>query len=352
MKIKLLILEKDEIYLKRITDVFNNKYTNALEVYSFTNKERALICLKESAIDVALISDLYSIEDEGIPNRCGIAYFVNNSEIETINGRKAIYKFSQIEVIYKHILSVYAENAPEMKKKLNNNIGAKIINFIPVSGGVGSSTMSVAFAKYMAIRGKRVCYLNMEELGITEKYFYGEGENNIGDIIYAIKSKKSNLSLKIKSIVKKDTSGVDFFESSKRALDMKELSEEELILLLHEIEALDEYEYIILDSDFSLNKKAIEILKESTYIILTSDGSEVSNNKFGRAYEAFLIIEQQEDMDLVGKMKLVYNKFRSKTSSQIESQIEIIGGVPKYEGATERRIIEQICHMDIFDKIS
>ena len=42
MKIKLAILERDTSYLNRIVSVFNTKYTDKFEVYSFTNLEVAL----------------------------------------------------------------------------------------------------------------------------------------------------------------------------------------------------------------------------------------------------------------------------------------------------------------------
>ena len=39
MKIKLAILESDVSYLKRIVSVFNTKFADKLEIYSFTDKE-------------------------------------------------------------------------------------------------------------------------------------------------------------------------------------------------------------------------------------------------------------------------------------------------------------------------
>ena len=50
----------------------------------------------------------------------------------------------------------------------------KIITFLPVAGGVGSSTMAAACSYNIAARGKRVLYLNLEQLehrafSLTEK---------------------------------------------------------------------------------------------------------------------------------------------------------------------------------------
>lgn len=39
MKIKLAIIEKDKNYLNRIISVFNTKYSDKFEIYSFTEIE-------------------------------------------------------------------------------------------------------------------------------------------------------------------------------------------------------------------------------------------------------------------------------------------------------------------------
>lgn len=40
MKIKVALLDKDKEYLDRLTGVFNTKYADKLEVYSFTDEKK------------------------------------------------------------------------------------------------------------------------------------------------------------------------------------------------------------------------------------------------------------------------------------------------------------------------
>lgn len=42
MKIKVALLDKDKEYLDRLTGVFNTKYADKLEVYSFTDEKNAI----------------------------------------------------------------------------------------------------------------------------------------------------------------------------------------------------------------------------------------------------------------------------------------------------------------------
>ena len=54
MRIKLAILESDGVYLDRMVSVFNVKYGDKLEIYSFTDRNAALVAMKTTKIDVFL----------------------------------------------------------------------------------------------------------------------------------------------------------------------------------------------------------------------------------------------------------------------------------------------------------
>ena len=61
--------------------------------------------------------------------------------------------------------------------------------------------MAVSFARYFAKCGKKTLYFNTEELGDSSIYFMGEGQFSFDDLIYAVKSKKANMTLKFESTV-------------------------------------------------------------------------------------------------------------------------------------------------------
>ena len=114
MKIKLAILERNTGYLNRIVAVFNTKYADNFEIYSFTDEQIALATLDSRKIDVFVASDAFEIDVTMLPRRCGFAYFVDSPDIETLHEQQAICKFQKVELIYKQILSVYSENAGDV----------------------------------------------------------------------------------------------------------------------------------------------------------------------------------------------------------------------------------------------
>lgn len=352
MKIKLAILEKDRSYLTRVVSVFGTKYSDKFEIYSFTDDEVALAMLNASKIDVLLAGDSFDIDVARLPKRCAFAYLVDSVGIDMINNQRAICKFQKADLIYKQILSIYAEKASSITGFKMTGDEGKVIGFCSASGGVGSSTMAAACAVYLASRNKKVLYLNLEKYGSADMFFSGQGQFGMSDIIFALKSKKTNLALKLESCVKKDPSGVYFFSQARVALDMIEMNANDTLRLLTELKATGEYDYIVLDMDFGIDKDMLKVYRQAQDIILVGDGSLESNMKIERAYEALAILEENADAPLTGRMSFVYNKVGSKTGHTLNAEgLKMLGGAPRYARAEVQQVIEQLAAMDLFEPI-
>ena len=352
MKIKLAILEKDVSYLNRIVSAFSTKYSDKFEIYSFTDLAVAMESLEVAKIDVLVANDAFEINVADLPKRCGFAYFVDSADINMENDQRAICKFQKADLIYKQILSVYSEKAGSISGLKLDEDSTKIIFFNSVSGGTGASTMAASAALHFAARNKKTLYLNIEKFGSSDIFFSGEGQFDISDIIFALKSKKANLPLKLESCVKQDDKGVYFYSQSKIALDMLELGREEIIRLISELKLTGGYDYIIVDSDFGLDKDSIKIYRLAHSVVWVGDGSEISNSKIFRAYNALSTLESNADSPLTNRLCLIYNKFSNKTSKALtDIGIKNIGGAPRFEHATVDMVLDQLCTKDFFDKI-
>lgn len=352
MKIKLAILEKDLSYLNRIVSVFGTKFADKFEVYSFTDKDVALTNVESSRIDVLVASTEFDMDVDKLPSRCGFAYFVDSPDIDTYKDQRVICKFQKADLIYKQILSIYSENAGSISGLKLGDENSKVVMFASVVGGTGTSSVAAACAVNYASLGYKVLYLNFDKFGSSDVFFSAEGQFNMSDIIFALKSKKSNISLKLESCVKQDARGVYFYSESKLALDMQELGADEIIHFLDEIKISGGYDYIIVDTAFGLDKMSVEILKQAHSIVWVCDGSEVSNAKMLRAYESLMVKEQSDDMRLVDRIGLLYNKFSSKTSQMLTGlNIRDLGGAPKFEYATTEQVVNQLASMQVFNEI-
>ena len=352
MRVKIALLEKDKSYLTRIMSTFGTKYADKLEVYSFTDPEVALGTLSGAKIDLLLASDAFNIDVSKLPNRCAFAYLVDSMGIEMLNDQRAICKFQRADLIYKQILSIYSEKASSITGFNVSGEEGHVLLFASPSGGVGSSTMAAACAMRFAKQGKKVLYLNMETFGTSEVFFRGEGQFDMHDIIFALKSKKTNLSLKLESCVKQDPCGVYYYAESKVALDMMELSVDDSIRLLSELKLTGSYNYIIIDAPFGLSKDMLNLYRQARAIVLVGNGSEESNNKIERAYAAMSILEASSDAPLNRRTCFMYNKVSSKGAQQINAEgMKVLGGAPCYTGVSVRQIVEQLATMEMFDAI-
>lgn len=352
MKIKLAILEKDVSYLSRIVAVFSTKYADKFEIYSFTDAAVALSSLDAAKIDVLVANDAFDVDVSLLPKRCGFAYLVDSADIEMKNDQRAICKFQKVDLIYKQILSVYSEKAGSISGLKLDEESTKIIFFSSVSGGAGASTMAAAAAMRYAAQNKKTLYLNLEKFGSADTFFSGEGQFDMSDVIFALKSKKANLSLKLESCVKQDDNGVCFYSQTQIALDMLELSSDEIIRLISELKLTGGYDYIVVDTDFGLDKDSLKLYRLGHALVWVADGSEVSNSKVFRAYNALCTLEANAESPLVNRLCLIYNKFSNKTS-QVLSDINLrnLGGAPRFEHATQEMVLEQLKTKDMLDKI-
>ena len=352
MKFKLAILERDQNYLNRIVNVFSTKYADKCQIYSFTDMEMALATLETEKIEVLVASDVFEINVKKLPKRCGFAYFVDSADVETINDQPAICKFQKADLIYKQILSIYSENAGKISGLKLGNDSSKILFFQAVSGGAGASSMAAACAMRYAAKGKKTLYLNLERFGSANVFFHAEGQFNMSDLIFALKSNKANMAMKLESYVKQAENGVFFYDQAENALDVMELKVDDIKTLISKLQVAGSYEYIIVDMDFSLSTDALRLYRDGHTIVWVADGSEISNMKLDRAFKAISTREEHADSPLTNRLALIYNKFSNKTCKMLaDIGIRFIGGVPRFEHATSIQVLEQLSKNDMFDKI-
>ncbi len=354
MKIKLAILESDKTYLERLVSAFSIKYSDKFEIYSFTNLDVAVNTVISNRVDVFLAHESFEIDRKSLPARCAFAYLVESIGIDSVRNEVAISKFQKADLIYKQILSLFSENNSSITGlHVDDHEDTKVIAFQSPAGGTGCSTASAACAINMASKNNKVLYLNLEKFGSADVFFTAEGNSDFSDIIYAIKSKKGNLSLKLESAVKQDTTGVFFYSATKMALDMAELNSGEIKRLISDLKLFGGYNYIILDVDFSISKDSLDLLKECDSIVFVSDGSAISNKKLERAVESLNIIEQQTDIKLLIRTGVLFNRVSSKTSQKPNlSDIKEYGGIKRYEGYQAQQMLVELSKLAVFDALA
>jgi len=350
--IKLAILEKDQGYLTRIANVFEKKYSDRLQIYSFTDMEIALSVLKSERIDVLLASEPFYVDITKIPVRCGFAYLVESPDIDKLHNQHTICKFQNVDLIYRQILSIYSEKTSDVADLRFGDASSKVIFFQPVSGGVGASTMAAACAMHFAAKGEPTLYLNLEHLGSADIFFKGSGDFSMSDVIFALKSRSVNLTVKLESYVKCDESGVFFYSQSENSLHMMEINYDEIGKLISELRVSGSYKYVIVDTDFSIEREALKLYGGAYKIVWVGDGSQISNAKLLRAYHALSGLDKDAETSIMDRFVLMYNRVSSRTGRSLtDLTMKTIGGANRIEQATPVQIIERLSKDNMFERL-
>lgn len=349
MKIKLAIVDSDVSYLKRVSSALSAKYADQLEVYSFTDLKTALPTINSAKIDVLLANEEFDLAPNALPRQCGFGRIVETPGISTLNGETAVFKFQRAELLYRQILGVFAEKNAGISENAAGGSAADVIAFASPAGGVGTSTLAAASAINFAACGQRTLYLCLDPFGSADLFFSGEGQSDLSDVVFALKSKKANMAMKLESCVKKSAAGVYFYSEPKVALDLLELNDDEILQLITDLGQTGGYEHIVLDLPFDISRRARSVYRQARALVWVSDGSEVANRKLHRAYKSLEICELNEDFPLTNRLCLAYNRFSSKTGRQIEDlPVKSIGGAPRFENRTTEQVVRELAKSEMF----
>lgn len=354
MKIKLAVLFKDEMYMGRIVSVFSTSYADKLQVYSFSKPDIAIETINNERIDILLCEEGIDIQPSSVPSKCSFVYFVDSKDIDSVGNYRAICKYQKAELIYKQILNIYSEKAESFSIKRGGEGKTKIVLFTSPVGGVGTSTIAAAFAYRFAHLGKKVLYLNLTPFDSPDFFFNGEGQYSMSDIIYAVKTKKNNLTFKLESSVRIDQSGVFFYSQPPLALDMLEMDTDNKQTLINEFLGSSLYDVIVIDNPFSLERNSFdfELMRQSYSITIVSDGSLSANLKTKRMIDSLITLEESNDIFITNRMFIFYNRFSSQSGQMIEdTTVKRLGGSPVYLNAQVHQLMDRLSCMTVFDEL-
>ncbi len=351
IKIKLGIIDNDRIYLNRISKYFSTNYKNQVEIYSFTDESTVAEAVRQNKINVLVASQDSEIRTDRLADFCMFAYFVDSKMIDTYNDHHAICKFQRADLIYKQLLGLYSEKlADKVKYKNSGTRKSEISLFVSGFDGAGATTSAAAYAKYLAAKGRKTLFLNLKQFGSTENIFEASGKGSFTDAIFAIKSKKVNMTLKLESIVKQSEDGVYFYDNCQNALDYTEIKLDELEILLDEMSSSFGYHNIVVVSDFYFSDSLIYLMEQAKDIIIVSDNRKSSQIQLERRTSAIKSLDNRHNLHISEKVRLIFNK--TINASIFRTDFPVIGIQSELEIYDDKEIVKTIAFSGIFDKMN
>lgn len=346
MKIKLMLFLSDAVYAENLEIYFKKYFIDKVELYIYSNLNSLKSSIVSNRADVLILDEGTADVAESVGKSIQIVYLVSNLTGELPN---EVMKYQKADNIYKALLNVCAEKKSDIYKGDSHSI--PIYVFQSVNGGAGATTLALAYAKSLTFKQKRVFYLNLEELESTYMYMDTDGAYSMDDVLFALKSKRGSLEMKIESAVRLSKDGIYYFYPSTNPCDMKEITVEDIDTLLGTLASSNNYDIIIIDQHISIDQMEVQVMKQADKIFWISNGAEISAYKYQRAKSMMMEIERKNDIDIFRKVSLIYNGFSNKNGKEIIDSIDVIGGFPRYERTGFKEIVNNLSKSELFHKL-
>lgn len=236
---------------------------------------------------------------------------------EELQDVKALYKYDTAENISKELTLIYTVKTghkfltPLLKK-------SKIILFCSAEGGTGKTSVALGLAQDLTrFHGKKVLYINYEDIESTSKYFEVQEEKSITNFLYYLaKGKKTNGI--IDSFTVSDDYGVRTFSSSGGRNQLKLLTVEELSQFLNIIQENGDFDYIFIDNDPSLGEENIWLISACDKICKVDKWGNNTKEDCFKKYLGYLLGDRIFD-----KMIKIVNFFDKGQRSEVENSDKI-----------------------------
>ena len=287
MKMKLLIATKDNDYAELLSTVLSEKYTDTINVSICTTAELLRELLAEQCFDVALLEmsligdiDLRSIHLPLLLWTETEPFSDSSAEL------KKVRKYQRISSLVSNILESYSKVSTDTYGPDSER--AYITAVWSPSGGVGKTTVALAYAKRKAADGKHVLYLDLESFSSTPAYFTETGKS-ISSVFEMLEKHEGSLKMMIRSIIRQDAAtGVKYFCRPENFDDMNILSMHDITVLINACaEVADE---LVIDMSCTCDERNCHVFELADRIFLVTDASvttQVKLRQFASQHNVF-----------------------------------------------------------------
>lgn len=355
MKIKVLICSEDVLYCEKLVNYFNSHYYDKFQWDVYTQSAYLEQIFQMGVADLILVgeemrSDLQKLDKTLLESRLWVCLAEYSRDQE--EGIQYLEKYRRADQIYRDLLDLYAKKEHVHYENLSLVSGkTTFIAFVSAGGGIGASTIACAAAKAFS-NIEEVLYLNLEDLGSCKLSFPGEDKSGLDELVYAIKSRRNTLDLKIESSVSRYGKGIFYFKECANPVDLRSLSAEDIRELMRAIEASKAYDKVVIDLGNGLQDKEIMAMSMANRVVMITDQSEIASLKLERYLKFVQTIEEIRKVDITSKMQIYFNRILKGTRlPEHISHIKVGGAFPLIENGNYAGIIDRIAKMELLQSM-
>ncbi|MGE5328771.1 MAG: AAA family ATPase [Deltaproteobacteria bacterium] len=319
--LNIVIADNDEEFIEAFERFLEKNYRERFQAVCITTSKYLNEYLKGTSkkIDILLIASVF-VPMSNMEN-VNTVIVMTDGRITTELGKfKTLEKYQGAQNLVRRIIDIYAENNPNEIHIPFSDKKTKIISVFSPNGGTGKTTVSIAAALRLAQRGEKVFYLNFESFSSTAAFLNCKSETNLSHVLYFLKEKSKNLSLKIEGVKLKDlNSGLYYFAPTDMPLEINEIDEDDAKELVNQLKAFKYYDYIIIDMPSVMDEKNIRLFQLCDSIIYIFTPDRISQIKSFEFFKALGMTEKKELKGIENKLRFIINKFDGESFDTFES---------------------------------
>jgi MinD-like ATPase involved in chromosome partitioning or flagellar assembly len=314
-KLNLVVADQDITYITFVTNyIHNSEYSKRFIVKSFTKVDVLQQYINtKPAIDILLISEDFEVNS--LESSITTLKLSQQNDEESGN---LLFKYQSVSTILQKAIGNCEEGKPSKGLPVESE-GTNIISFYSAVGGAGKTVTAINLSKQLSHSGNKVFYLNLELINSTPIFFPSDPLRNSSDLLYLLKAKPAMVAAELHNLKKTDPfSEIDYFDFGMNGEEMRELTKEDVKLLVTCLRETNSYDYIFIDLDSSLEERVLGALESSDCIItlLTNDITAMTRTSMMMKQAKRLL----NDKGFEFKLRFVLNKYLGNSGGEIQEE--------------------------------
>jgi len=279
MRVKLLIAAGDLDYADHLSNMISERHADVINVSVCKSKERLQEMLMSAKADVALLDPAWA---DGVDLSMVRLPLLLWTEDENDAGRsgeiKPLRKYQRVSYIVTEILENHAkvtsdDHGPDSGR-------AHITAVWSPAGGVGKTTVAMAYAAKKASEGRQALYLNLELFSSVPVYFSEQGKS-ISTVFEMLENNEGNVRTLIRGVRRQDSAtGVIYFCPPDNFDDMNILSPDNISALISSCAGVADE--LVIDMSCACDESSRRTLEFADRIFLVTDAASTSQIKISQ----------------------------------------------------------------------
>jgi len=315
MRIRLLIATQDASYSDHLSNWLTGKHADMVDVCVCSARGRLTELLAARNFDVGLLEPPL-IENTDLDSiKLPLVLWPEEGDAPVHeNGLKTLSKYRRISGMVGDILEQYSkvlsgENGTNTKR-------ARVTAVWSPVGGVGKTTVALAYAAQKAAEEKQVLYLNLEPFSSVPVFFSDTGKS-ISAVFEMLEAHEGNIRMLIRSIRKLDASiGISYLLGPENYDDINILSENDVAALV--TACAGETDELVIDLSSVCDERTRRIFELADRVFLVTDPSATARIKYSQFASQHNVFERVR-----GKAALVANRGAVPGESPVDTVITL-----------------------------